>query len=363
MSFYIISLTFVFCVNLCSCDLPVHCKMEEIYSLWTFRIDSASFEPSLKNEQTTCGHGFPDQVDTTIGDKNFKFKHYNDIELILGKDYKVYDKTGMIQEGNWTTVYDEAFVVYYKQMVFTAFMKYYKNSHRDKDYSSNCDKTMVGWVIENGKEINKNWHCFFGFKSSIKNQFSPNTFLGYNNYNTNSNTEKGYAFLEMELGAISEANMKMTDYSQKDFVDEINNNTDLLWKADIYDDYKLKDNDELHIVDEFIFPNKVCMNMRLFDGNDIFIFKNTDKQEYINDVYESGVNMKVGKFLIPEFNKYINFTIDDLKSLQPIFDNMDEKHTYERVIFESYLKNGDFFLTDEQRREAYKEYKRSRGLK
>ena len=132
---------------------------------------------------------------------------------------------------------------------------------------------------------------------------------------------------------------------------------------DRYDDYKLKDNDELHIVDEFIFPNKVCMNMRLFDGNDIFIFKNTDKQGYINDVYESGVNMKVGKFLIPEFNKYINFTIDDLKSLQPIFDNMDEKHTYERVIFESYLKNGDFFLTDEQRREAYKEYKRSRGLK
>ena len=132
---------------------------------------------------------------------------------------------------------------------------------------------------------------------------------------------------------------------------------------DRYDDYKIKDNDELHIVDEFIFPNRVCMNMKLFDGNDIFIFKNADKQEYINDVYESGVNMKVGKFLIPEFNKYINFTIDDLKSLQPIFDNMDKKHTYERVIFESYLKNGDFFLTDEQRREAYKEYKRSRGLK
>ena len=132
---------------------------------------------------------------------------------------------------------------------------------------------------------------------------------------------------------------------------------------DRYDDYKIKDNDELHIVDEFIFPNRVCMNMKLFDGNDIFIFKNTDKQEYINDVYESGVNMKVGKFLIPEFNKYINFTIDDLKSLQPIFDNMDKNHTYERVIFESYLKNGDFFLTDEQRMEAYKEYKRSRGLK
>ena len=132
---------------------------------------------------------------------------------------------------------------------------------------------------------------------------------------------------------------------------------------DRYDDYKIKDNDELHIVDEFIFPNRVCMNMKLFDGNDIFIFKNTDKQEYINDVYESGVNMKVGKFLIPEFNKYINLTIDDLKSLQPIFDNMDKKHTYERVIFESYLKNGDFFLTDEQRMEAYKEYKRSRSLK
>ena len=27
------------------------------------------------------------------------------------------------------------------------------------------------------------------------------------------------------------------------------------------------------------------------------------------------------------------------------------------------FKNGDFFLTDEQRRKVYEEYKRSRGLK
>ena len=43
-------------------DLPVHCVLSDIVGSWKFMIDKHSFTPSLKNEQTTCGHGFPNKV-------------------------------------------------------------------------------------------------------------------------------------------------------------------------------------------------------------------------------------------------------------------------------------------------------------
>ena len=100
-----------------------------------------------------------------------------------------------------------------------------------------------------------------------------------------------------------------------------------------YKDFKSKDYDDLCIMDTFIFPGCV-MNAKL-DGKDVFLFKNMPKQGYIDDLLNSGVNMKAGKFLIPEFNEYINFTIDDLKSILHIFENMDDKHTYEKIIAEA----------------------------
>ena len=43
-----------------------------------------------------------------------------------------------------------------------------------------------------------------------------------------------------------------------------------------------------------------------------------------------------------------------------IFENMDSKHTYEKIIADAYIENNDFFLTDEQRDLAYAEYKKTR---
>lgn len=126
-----------------------------------------------------------------------------------------------------------------------------------------------------------------------------------------------------------------------------------------YEDYKMKDYDELCIMDEFIFPGNI-MNMKL-DGKDIFMFRDMDKQGFIDDVIESKVYMKVGKFLIPEFNEHIGFTIEDLKSILYLFDDMDERHTYEKIIAESYIDNNGFFLSDTQRDKAYKEYKKHKS--
>ena len=123
-----------------------------------------------------------------------------------------------------------------------------------------------------------------------------------------------------------------------------------------YEDYQMKDYDEICIMDEFIFSENV-MNMK-FENKDVFLFRNMDKKGYVDDVIDSGVYMKLGKFLIPEFNNFIGFTIDDLKSIMYLFDKIDERHSYEKMIADSYIENGGFFLTDKQRDKAYLEYKK-----
>lgn len=130
-----------------------------------------------------------------------------------------------------------------------------------------------------------------------------------------------------------------------------------------YDDYVLKDYDELCIMDNFIFPGKNMMNMKLNDKKDVFLYRNLTKEEYINDLIASKTKMKAGKFLIPEFNEYIGFTIDDLKTIINIFDDMDEKHQYEKIIAESYIENDRFFLYENQRKKAYTAYKKARKEK
>lgn len=128
----------------------------------------------------------------------------------------------------------------------------------------------------------------------------------------------------------------------------------------VYEDFKSKDTDVIAIMDTF-FPGKNSMNMKLpKEGEDVFLYRNLDKEGFINDTLSSGLPMRAGKFLVPEFIDYIGLTIDDLQLLRPMFEEMDEKHKYEKIIFDSYVKNNSFTLTDEQRMKAYEVYKESR---
>lgn len=119
-----------------------------------------------------------------------------------------------------------------------------------------------------------------------------------------------------------------------------------------------RDHDELCIVDSFNLPGNV---LRVpLHGKDIFFYRDMGKEAFINDALEGGVPMRVGKFLAPEFARYLGMTVDDLHLLEPLIRDIDEKHDYERDIYESYIANGDFYLTDEQRRRAYDKYQRRR---
>lgn len=123
-----------------------------------------------------------------------------------------------------------------------------------------------------------------------------------------------------------------------------------------------------HDVDYIVFEEnpkqyKNFMHINLTcKGSDTFYYRNMSKQEFID--YElkhcSKVPMAAGKLLVPELCEYKNITIEDLKLFEKAFENMDEKHKYEQIIYQSYLENGDFILKPEQRDKAYQVYKEAR---
>ncbi len=124
-----------------------------------------------------------------------------------------------------------------------------------------------------------------------------------------------------------------------------------------YSDFKSKDIDMIEIVDD---PNVKNVAILRGQGLDYYYFKRRSKEQWIKDALNSKLALFICKFLIPEFNNLIGFTIEDLPLLYPQIEKLDEKHSYVKIIFDSYIKNKSFTLTDEQRLEAYKEYKRTR---
>lgn len=94
----------------------------------------------------------------------------------------------------------------------------------------------------------------------------------------------------------------------------------------------------------------------------LFKWRKMSPDEFVEYTLNSKLPMEIGKFLVPEVAEFIGFTIEHLKSLAPVVDRLDEKHQYEKVIYDAYLENGAFYLTEEQRNKAYQEYVR-RGIR
>lgn len=125
-----------------------------------------------------------------------------------------------------------------------------------------------------------------------------------------------------------------------------------------YPDFKSKDIDELQIIETNEFSQ-----IRQITGQGRCLFqmkKHATKEDYIDWALKSQIGMVVGKFLVPEFCAAIGFTIEDLPRLKVLIDRLDDKHKYEEIIYNSYIENGLFTLTSDQRNRAYKSYKESR---
>ena len=128
-----------------------------------------------------------------------------------------------------------------------------------------------------------------------------------------------------------------------------------------YLDFKPNDIDEIEF-EENPKLYKYFMQFRKKDGTRCFFkWKKMSADEFVNYMLTTKTPMEIGKFLIPEIANYLGFTIEHLKQLQPIMDKIDKKHLYEKIIYNSYIQNNDFYLTQEQLDAAYFEYKRERS--
>lgn len=107
---------------------------------------------------------------------------------------------------------------------------------------------------------------------------------------------------------------------------------------------------------------KHFMQFRKKDGTRcLFKWKKMSADDFVNYMLTTKTPMEIGKFLVPEVAQYLEFTISHLKQLQPIVDKLDNKHKYEIIIYNSYINNNDFYLTQEQLDAAYLEYRQERS--
>jgi len=162
-----------------NCDLPVHCMRSDVIGIWTLKISKKLFTPSLDNEnQTSCGHGFPNKVVDSLNDDDLNIPNFKEIKIELAKDYKIYENK--IAVGTWSFVYDQSFILYYKNSILTAPFKYYKKKG-NTEAESNCSKTFLGWSIPDTNDLRRNWSCFYGVKedSNTINNFIENKFLNF----------------------------------------------------------------------------------------------------------------------------------------------------------------------------------------
>lgn len=125
-----------------------------------------------------------------------------------------------------------------------------------------------------------------------------------------------------------------------------------------YDDFTPHDTDELLIVDTEDF--KQTRQLRTTEGCLFLMKKHPSKEAYIDWAIQSASGMVIGKFLIPEFCEAIGFTVEDLPKVKILLTRLDSRHKYEEIIYDSYLENGAFKLTQAQRDKAYESYKQSR---
>lgn len=123
-----------------------------------------------------------------------------------------------------------------------------------------------------------------------------------------------------------------------------------------FPDFDSKDDDTLYVMTGWDVKANV-LNFRK-DSRDYFFVKDAPKEILIKETLDSDIPLRAGKFLVPEFHEYLGLTIEDLKRLSPLFEKIDENHSYEKIIYQSYIENGSFTMTDEQRQKAYEEYKK-----
>lgn len=125
--------------------------------------------------------------------------------------------------------------------------------------------------------------------------------------------------------------------------------------------FESKDCDYVVFVDEpLLFRNVMNIKGGKNKNDDVFFWRKMPPEEFVKVTIKSGTPMQIGKFLVKEVARHLNFNINHLKKFSKFIKYMDKEHMYEKVIFDFYIENNAFFLTDKQKEIAYEAYKKGK---
>lgn len=119
--------------------------------------------------------------------------------------------------------------------------------------------------------------------------------------------------------------------------------------------FKPKDYDVIVIVNNKEVPFK-WMRQTSNGSVDVFEIVRHPKAKLISHAVEKAQPMAIARFLTPAFAKEIGLHPSDLPALRPMRENLDYKHEYLGVIYDAYVSNSSFELTDDQRQAAFDVY-------
>jgi cathepsin C len=196
-------------LNLALGDLPAHCTYKPVLGDWEFVLNLDTFEASLDNPETFCGHGRPDRVSEYSEDTAFSFINSKTVSVTLeSPDYAYSDEYG---KGTWTIVYDEGFMLEFEGKSFFTYFFYYEQGN---GYKTNCGRTTIGWYRGSDPKDHSNWGCFYANKKT-----------------TGEITEsvESTSWVQPEFISFIETSSKLYEENQ-DIVDSINSQQ-TSWKA------------------------------------------------------------------------------------------------------------------------------------
>jgi C1A family cysteine protease len=322
LSFTNLIFLILFLISYANADLPVHCLVKDIQGDWIIRIQNEKFDAKPEDHKTTCGHGLPDKVDKTVGDKDFSWSSYTDLELTLSGDYKVYEKDYLV--GHWTPVYDQSFVVYYKNSILTAPYKYFKSSMGT--YQSNCSKTMIGWYTPNEQEPTKNWSCFFAFKKGTQ----VRSFLQVEEKVVPSKHQVSFAQIQKTQRLHNSLKYEHLQH----IVNEINE-ANLSWKAEVHSEFRGLSFVELKNT-LGLKRSQIDMDFNLEENSDHF--KNSNSPRTASLLQLSKID-KMGSEL-KEFLEKLNLEENKINKLEVNIENTVEDKAEARLNSATETKSG-----------------------
>jgi cathepsin C len=143
-------------------DLPIHCTFKQLLGEWEFVLNLDTFEASLDNPKTYCGHGQPGKVLNLDKDEEFHFeKSFRASVMFEEPNYAYSPEYGA---GTWTLIYDEGFILEFPDKSFTNYFFYYKQGY---SYKTNCGRTTLGWYRGGDSKDKSNWGCFYAEKKTL----------------------------------------------------------------------------------------------------------------------------------------------------------------------------------------------------